>query len=151
MRSLAQIDERPVGVSRDDFVIGELAEPLELQRVVGKTLARLSLRYLFAHERKFFRNHLLHLRLEFLEIFWSEWLIHLEIVVEAVFDSRSETDLCIRPESPDGGGEDVCARMAQHRQRFGIFFREHAELATLSQRGVEVDDFFVNLYRDRVA
>ena len=79
VRSLAQIDEGPVGVGRDDLVLRKLAEPLELQWIVEKTFARLGLGYFFAHEREFLGHHLFHLRVELLEIFRRERLIYLEI------------------------------------------------------------------------
>ena len=34
VRSFTQIDERPVGVSGDDLVVGEFAEAFQLQRIV---------------------------------------------------------------------------------------------------------------------
>src|SRR5207237_2437178 len=46
-----QIDERPVCISRDDFVIAELRKSLELQRIVGESLSRFGLTHLFPNER----------------------------------------------------------------------------------------------------
>ena len=42
VRTAAEIDERPVGVRRDDFVVGQLGQALELERIVGEALLRLA-------------------------------------------------------------------------------------------------------------
>src|SRR4051812_14193109 len=44
VRPAAKVDERTVRIGRDDLIVGELAESLELERVVGEALASLGLR-----------------------------------------------------------------------------------------------------------
>src|SRR5688500_8404428 len=56
--SLAQIDEWSVGVGRDDLVIRELGEPLQLQWIVREPLSRFRLRHFLANERKLFGDDL---------------------------------------------------------------------------------------------
>src|SRR5690348_11712540 len=38
--SAAEIDERPVGVRRDDFVVAKLGQSLELERIIDESLLR---------------------------------------------------------------------------------------------------------------
>src|SRR2546423_5890884 len=39
----AEIDERAVRISRDDLVVRELAQPLQLERIIGEALSGLRL------------------------------------------------------------------------------------------------------------
>jgi hypothetical protein len=87
---------------------------------------------------------------ELFEILRRERLRHLEIVVEPVFDGGAEADLGIGPETANGRGKDVGARMPKNGERFWVLLGENPEIAAPSQRGVQVDDFAINLYRDRV-
>ncbi len=150
VRPLAQIHELPVGVGRDDLAFREFAEPLELERVVREALPRLRLRHLFADERILLRDHLLHFRVELLEVFRGERLRDLKIVVEPVLDGGAEADLSVWPEPANCCGQDVSARMPEHSERFGVLLGKDPELPALPERSVQIDDFAVHLYRDRV-
>ena len=116
VRPPAQIDEWSVSVSRDDFLVGKFAEALELEWIVRETLPRFWLGNLFSHERILLGDDLLHLRLEFLEIVGSKRLIDLEVVIESVFDRRTESDFGVWTQAPHGGREDVRAGMTKHAQ-----------------------------------
>src|SRR5689334_3246529 len=72
VRPATQIDERSIGICRDDLVGGEFTESLEFERVIRKALPCLALRNFFAYERKFLGGDFLHLRLELLEIIGRE-------------------------------------------------------------------------------
>src|SRR5689334_11358180 len=44
VRAATQIDEGPVGVGRDDLIVTELAQSLQLERIVNKDFLRLDAR-----------------------------------------------------------------------------------------------------------
>ena len=62
----------------------------------------------------------LDLRLDPLEVGLGDRLGEVEVVVEAVVDRRADGDLHARVEPPDGLGEQVRARMAQHLERVRV-------------------------------
>jgi hypothetical protein len=105
---------------------------------------------LFTDEGILLRDHSLHLGFELFEIFGGERLRYLEIVVEPILDGGAEADLGIGSQAANGCGEDVRARMPKNGERFGVLLGENPEIAALSERGVQIDDFAVNLDRDRV-
>ena len=96
VRAATQIDERTVGVRRDDLVVAELGEALELERIVGEPLLGFGAVHFVAHERILLGRDLPHLVLERGEIVGREGLRDLEVVVEAVVDRRAEADLGVR-------------------------------------------------------
>ena len=151
VRPLAEIDEWPVRVRRDDLVFRELAQALELEGIIGEPRPGLCLRHLFPDERILLRDDLLHLRLELLEIIGSEGLLHLEVVVEAVFDRGTEADPGIGTEPAHGRGENVRARMPQHGQRVRVLLRDYPEISALAERCIEIENLSVQFDRDRVA
>src|SRR4029077_87841 len=67
-----------------------------------------------------------------------------------ILDRGTEADLGIGPEAANGRGEDVRARVAKNGERFGVLLGENPEITAFSQRGVQIDDFAINLDRDRV-
>ena len=150
VRAAAQVDERTVRVRRDDLGgVGEVVEPLELERVVDEALARLRHADLLAHERILLRHHLAHLGLELLEVLGREGRRDLEVVVEAVVDGRAEADLRVGAQPSHRRGEDVRGRVAQHRERVGIALGEDAERAAAPQRRHEILDLAVHRDGDR--
>ncbi len=64
VRTPTQIDERTIGICRDDFVITEFRKPLELQRIIDESLSRFGLRNFLANERILLGDHLPHLSFE---------------------------------------------------------------------------------------
>src|SRR3954464_16091036 len=121
VRPATEIDEGSVGVGRDDLILAELTQPLELERIVDEDLLGSGTRKLGADEGVFLRRHLFHLGLERGEIFGSEWLVDLEVVVEAVLDRGTEADFCFRPEPTHRGREDVRGGVPEHVERARIF------------------------------
>jgi len=61
VRPAAQIDERAVGVHRDDLILFQVIDSLQLERIVPEAFLRLSARQLFASERVIRFDHLAHL------------------------------------------------------------------------------------------
>src|SRR6185436_1036889 len=138
MRTATEVDKRAIRVGRDDLVIPQLRESLQLERIVGKPLLRFAAIHLFADEREFFARDLPHLVLECAEILGRERLFDLEVVVEAVVDRRSESDLGFGTESTDRGGENVCGGMTEDVECARVAIGEHLEASTGAQRRNEV-------------
>ena len=61
-----------------------------------------------------------HLGLDPLEVGLDDRLREVEVVVEAVLDRRADRDLHARIEPPDGLGQQVRARVAQHVEGIGV-------------------------------
>ena len=139
VRPPAEVDERPVGVGRDDLVGPlEVGESLELQRIVAKNGVCLFLCNFSAHERQLLGGHLLHLGLERLQVLGREGLVDLEVVIEPVVDGRAEADLRLGAQPADRGGEDVRPRMTQHGKRARVLVGDDRERAAPAQRRHEV-------------
>ena len=132
VRAATEIDERTVGIRRDDLVVSQLGEPLELERIVGEQLLRLRASDLIAHERILLGRDLPHLVLERGEILRRERLGDLEVVVESVVDRRTEPDLRVRAQAPDGGRQHVGGGMPEHVERPRVAIREDAEISARS-------------------
>ena len=97
MRTAAQIDKRAIGIGRDHLTVTELAQTLELERIVNEDALRIRARHLGAHERQLVGRHLSHFGLERGEVFGRERLLDLEVVVEAILDRGTKADLRFRP------------------------------------------------------
>ena len=128
VRAATEIDERPVGVGRDDFVVAELREALELERIVGEALLR------FARDSppraRTDTSRPTTFRISFSNAARSSGVNgcgDLEVVVEAVVDRRTEADLRVGTQPADGGREHVRRRVAQHVERARVAVGEHAE------------------------
>ncbi len=145
VRPAAKVGEAAVGV-RADHLVGplEASEALDLERVVGKDLPGLGLRHLGAHERQLLGRHLPHLGLERLEILGCERLLDFEVVIEAVVDGGTETDLRVGTQPAHRRREHMRSRMAQHLQRARILLGDDRECPALPQRRYEVLDLPVN-------
>jgi hypothetical protein len=110
----AEIHERSVRVGRDDLVVAQLGEALELERVIDESLLGLGSIHLFTHERILLRRDLAHLVLERGNVFRGERLGDLEVVVKAVVDRRAEADLRVGAQSSDRCRENVRGGVSQH-------------------------------------
>ena len=117
VRAAAEIREVPLRVERDRAV-GLLRE-LDLVRLVLGLEARdrVQERGLLARPRAALRDLTPDLLLDRGEVVLGDRLGELEVVVEAVGDRRPDRDLHARVEAEDGLGEQVRARVPEHRQR----------------------------------
>ncbi len=138
VRAAAEILERSVGVDADRLVVAQLADPLELERVVGESAIGLRPVHDFPHERIVPGRHLGHLRLDAREILGRERPVHLEVVVEPVLDRRPEADAGAREELPHRRRQDVRRGVPQHLQRVGVAVGEDREGDVGVERAVEV-------------
>ena len=96
MRTATEIDEGTVGVHGDHVIITELRQPLELQGIVREDLLRFAAIHLPPLEGEFLGSHPLHLLLERREVFRRKRRRDLEVIIEAVVDRGTESDLRVR-------------------------------------------------------
>ena len=151
VRAAAQVLERPVGIDRDRLVVPQLADALELERIVGEAPVGLGAVDDFAHERVVARGHLPHPGLDPLEVLGRERPIDLEVVVEAVLDRRAEPDAGAGKQLADRGREDVRGRMPEHLQGVRIALGEDGEAGVALERPVEIPHGPVDSGRERRA
>ncbi len=140
VRSAAEILEGAVGVDRDGLVVAELADALELERIVGEAPVGLRAVHHLPQERIVAGRHLGHLGLDPLEVLGRERPVHLEVVVEAVFDRGPEPDTGPRKELAHGSGQDVGRRVAEQLQGVGVAVGQNGEGGVPLERTVEVPD-----------
>ncbi len=138
VRTAAQVGERPVGVGRDDLVVAQLADPLELERVVGELLVGGGAVHLVPDKRIVGLRHLGHPRLDLLEVLGREGTRHLEVVVEALVDRRAEPDAGRREDLAHRRGHDVRRGVAQHVERLAIPLGEDRDRRIAADREHEV-------------
>jgi len=144
VRASAEIDERAVRVHRDDLVRPQIVDPLELERVILEALLGLGPRDFLTDERIIRLHNLPHPLFNRLQILRPERALHLEVVVEAVLDRRSKTDLGLRVELAHRRGQDMGGGVPQHVERLRIVVRENRDLGPIRQRARQVPDLAVH-------
>src|SRR5690606_5383219 len=149
VRAPAQVHEGTVPVDRDDLVLAELLEALQLQRIVREEFACLLLGDDLALERIVAADHLLHPLLDLGELIGRERLGHVEVVVEAVLDRRAEADLRLRTHLPHRRGEDVCRGVPEDVERLGVLLRDDLHLRIVLDRPAQVHDPTIDLRDQR--
>ena len=115
-----EVHERTIGVHGNGLVVPQLGNSFQLQGVIGKTAARLAPVDDFPNEGEITRSHLGHLGFEPLQIFRCKGTIHLEVVVEPVFDGRSEPDARCRKKLAHSRGQDVSRGVAEELERLRV-------------------------------
>jgi hypothetical protein len=90
----------------------------------------------------------MHLGFESVQVVGGKRLGYAEVVVKTVFDGRAETDLSIRTQTPNGRGQDVCARVPKNIQGPRVRRRQHPEPAAGGERCHEILDASVDLDGD---
>ena len=97
MRPPAQVEEVPHAVERDDG-FRDIGQQFLLVRLTGKSLQRFLLGHLLSNKRLIAPDDLLHLLLDPLEVLRGKRFLHVEIVVEPVFDRGPDGDPYLRKE-----------------------------------------------------
>ena len=144
VRPPAEVEEGAIPVDGDDFVLGELVEPFELERVVGEEFAGLVPGDDAPFEGMVGTDDFAHALLDGLDLVRGEGLGNIEVVVEAVVDGGPETDTGIGDQFAHGGGQDMGGRVAQHAERFRVAVGEEAHGLAVGEGAVQVDDFAVD-------
>ncbi len=134
VRATTQIHERTIRVDRDHFVLLQIVDALELQRIVREAPLGLGAIYFLAHERIVRGRHLAHLRFDLLQVFGRERRGHFEVVVKAVLDRRPEADPGVREQLPHGGGQHVRRGVAQDVEGLRIAIGEQRHRHPVGQR-----------------
>ena len=100
VRATTQIEPVALLIDLDRLVVGDRIEQLDLEGLasVGKHLLRLVARPDFFRERFVARDDLAHLLFDRGKVFRRERFVTEEIVIEAVFDDRSDRHLRARPQ-----------------------------------------------------
>src|SRR5690606_15561939 len=75
-----------------------------------------------------------------LQVLGCERGIHLEVVVEAVFDGGAEADVRIRAQASHRGSQYVRCGVPEHIQRAWVASGEHGEGPALAQRSDEIQN-----------
>ena len=85
---------------------------------------------------------------DLLDVLRSERSRHFEIVVEAVFDCRAETDVRLGKQFTYGGGQDVCRGVTQHFERERIGLGDDLHSRVVRDRTVEIPDLAIDAGHD---
>ena len=119
MRSPAEVDEIAAAVEADRLALRNVRQTLELILLPGfaKHLLRLRARQFKPLERELSTDHLLHQLFDRLEVLIDQPVLHVEIIVEAVFGRRADVELRFRIKLLDRGRHDVCGAVADRLQR----------------------------------
>ena len=151
VRAAAEVGEVALRVERDRLV--RRVDELDLVRLV--LLLEPGPRLVAADLASLPRAPLGELAVDLLldpgEIVFHDRLGELEVVVEAVLDRRADGDLDAGVEAADGLGEQVRARVAQHRQRVRIARvarGQDLDLLPVVERKAEVADVAVRAHED---
>ena len=153
VRAAAEVGEIALRVERD-VALGRVDE---LDLVVLALLREQLLRVLRGDLLAFPGAALLQLSpdlgLDLLERVLADRLRELEVVVEAVLDRRADGDLRPGVEPPDGLGQEVRGRVAQHVQRVRVVRvarRQDLDRLPVLERKAEVLDIAVRPDQDRI-
>ena len=138
MRAAAQVDERAVGVNRDDLALFQIVDAFELQRIVREALLRFRAIHLFAHERVVGLRDLGHFLLDRAEILGCERPADVKVIVESIFDRRAEPDLGLGKELPHRGRQDVRRGVAQHVEGLRVFVRQDRDGGAVVERALQI-------------
>ena len=135
MRPAAQVDERVAGIDRDLRPFGQgvavlvhvalfqAGNKLQLVGLVGEQAARLVGRDRLAHESVFAGDDLAHPLLDLGQVFGGQRTRQIEVIIETIFDRRSDGHLRAGKKILHGLGHKVSSRMAQDIQTFGTIQR----------------------------
>ena len=116
VRTAAEVDERTMAIEAHpvDVHVAEQLDLVTLTQSLEKA-DRLVPPHLFAHEGQAGSDDLGHLGLDLFEILRRKGLVPVEIVIEAVFDGRTDGDLhLVAVQFLDGQGHDVGGGMAEN-------------------------------------
>src|SRR2546423_562276 len=102
VRPAAQVHERAVRVHRDDLILFQVIDSLQLERIVLEAPLRLFSAHLFTRKGIISFYDLAHLPFDRRDILRRERPTDIEVVIKTVFDRRAEPDLRLREQLPNG-------------------------------------------------
>ena len=149
VRARAEVREFALRVERDQGVFWQVVDEFDLVGLAEafKELQRFVAGDFLADERQVLLDDLPHFLFDVGEVGVAELAVHIDVVVEAVVDGRTdrELDVLVLIETLQRLREDVRARMAERPAAVGVFKRQEFDLCVLRQRRREVDRLAVEL------
>ena len=124
VRAAAEVDKVAGLVKTDLLAFRNIGEPLELVGLSGllQHLFGFGARELEVLERQFAADQLLHLLLDLLQVLIDQAMLHVEVVVEAVFGRGADVELRIRIKFLDRRGHHMGRAVADRIQRVVAHF-----------------------------
>ena len=147
VRTAAQVREVTLAIERNDFARGNFADDFSLVvfadalKVINGFVARQRV----ALKRDVLLHEFLHARFDLFEIFGRKSAFELEVVVEAVFDGRSDRHLGRRIQLFNGLSHQVRSRVADQLESFGVLCRNDGNLGIRFNDVRQIDELVVNL------
>ncbi len=150
VRAAAEIDEGGAERVLGKNLAGFFADQLALHPEVLVTFQALGLRRHDALVRKIARLDVPHALLDFFEVFGSERILPLEVVIEAGLGGRPDAQLGFGKQLEHGEGKQMGRRMAIDFQRFGIAGGEDFQFRVAFERAGQIPKFAVYASDDRI-
>ena len=148
MRTAAEVGEGTVGVERNRSVLQVAYKfALVLVALLGELRESVGFRHLRAHHRLLVAGQFDHLRLDFRKVRFENRRRRIDVVVESLLDSRTDTELDARVESLQSLGEQVRRRVPESVLALGIVPFEEFNRGILLDRTRQIDRRVV--YRSR--
>ena len=151
VRAPAEIDEIPLLVDADHLVRFEVVDHLDLVGLapLGEQGAGVLAGELAAPDGHVRPGQLDHAALDALEIIGRERLRHVEVVVESLFDRRTDGQLRFGKQLLGGLGHQVRRAVPVHLPALGIAEGQHLQGGVPVQPVVQIDLVAVDLGRER--
>ena len=149
VRATAEVEERSVLIDRDDLILRELVQALQLQRIVREELTSLFQAHDAPLEGMVRLRDLRHFGLESFEVSGRERFWDIEVVVEAVVDGGAESDAGTGAELPHGRREHVSGGVTEHSQCVLVALGQNTDRGLPRKTGTEIHRLAVDLPRDR--
>ena len=129
MRAATQIHPASLAVEADGLVRGDAGDDLGLVVLAQPFEERHGLiaRHLATLDPQISLGEFAHLRLDGGEVLGRERTLVGEVVIEAVFDDRTDGDLRLREECLRRLREQMCGRVADHLERVRVFVGDDLE------------------------
>ena len=139
VRPPAQVDELAVFVKGQGLALFQVGEDLPFVGSVGDHLFRFLTRNIDPLELVVLLDDPLHLALDFFQVLGRKRLGHVEIVVEAVVNGRTDRQLRVREEAQHGLRQHVRHAVAVDPSGLVRIPRDELDFGLAVERGVEVD------------
>ena len=151
MGACAEVGELALRIERGHLVLRQILNQLHLivLTLLTEECNRLCTGNLAADKRQILLDDLLHFLFDITKIGIRQLVLHVEIVVEAVLDRRSDRELhvALRVQALHRLCHDVRSRMAQSVAAALIIKGQHAQRSILRDRRRQIDDLAVEARR----
>ena len=152
MGACAEVGELALRIEGDHLVLGQILNQLHLivLTLLTEECNRLCTGNLAADKRQILLDDLLHFLFDITKIGIRQLVLHVEIVVEAILDRRSDRELhvALRIQALHRLRHDVRRRMAQSMAAALIVKGQHAQRSILRDRRRQIDNLAVEARRE---